>query len=138
MCLLMCMERDRVMGHTRTPVLKKYERICFDREQRTVYGKPTAELGTPRSPAHGSRDPTWCCPATAACSNAARCWLTRTTTAQSPCVLFMLDHSVRETASTHSNGGTSSQPKDVSRRLQFVEMTARWSPPPPRTVCPPP
>jgi len=43
-------ERDRVIGHTRTPVLKKYERICFDREQRTVYGKPTADLVHPGHP----------------------------------------------------------------------------------------
>jgi IS5 family transposase len=35
-----------------------------------------------------------------------------------PRVLFMLDHSVRETTSP----GSTAQPKDISRRLQFVEM----------------
>ena len=44
------MERDRIMGHSRTPVLKKYERICFDRDQRTLYGKPTADLVHPGHP----------------------------------------------------------------------------------------
>ena len=49
------LERDRVMGHTRTPVLKKYERICFDREQRSLR-QTHGRLGTPRPPAHGRRD----------------------------------------------------------------------------------
>jgi hypothetical protein len=50
MCPADVIERDRVIGHTRTPVLKKYERICFDREQRTLYGKPTADLVHPGHP----------------------------------------------------------------------------------------
>jgi SNF2 family DNA or RNA helicase len=115
------LERDRVMGHTRTPVLKKYERICFDREQRTVYGKPTADLVHPGHPLMAA--------VTDLVLSSHRSLLKRGAVlvdpnddSTEPKVLFMLDHSVRETASTHSNGGNSSQPKDVSRRLQFVEM----------------
>jgi SNF2 family DNA or RNA helicase len=115
------LERDRVMGHTRTPVLKKYERICFDREQRTVYGKPTADLVHPGHPLMAA--------VTDLVLSSHRSLLKRGAVlvdpnddSTEPKVLFMLDHSVRETASTHSNGCNSSQPKDVSRRLQFVEM----------------
>jgi hypothetical protein len=112
------MERDRVIGHTRTPVLKKYERICFDREHRTIYGKPTAELVHPGHPLMAA--------VTDLVLSSHRSLLKRGAIlvdphddSTEPRVLFMLDHSVRETAA--SNGGTV---RDVSRRLQFVEMTA--------------
>ncbi|TFI45401.1 DUF3883 domain-containing protein [Diaphorobacter sp. DS2] len=112
------MERDRVIGHTRTPVLKKYERICFDREHRTIYGKPTAELVHPGHPLMAA--------VTDLVLSSHRSLLKRGAIlvdphddSTEPRVLFMLDHSVRETAAP--NGNT---PRDVSRRLQFVEMTA--------------
>ncbi len=112
------MERDRVIGHTRTPVLKKYERICFDRERRTLYGKPTAELLHPGHPLMAA--------VTDLVLSSHRSLLKRGAIlvdshddSGEPRVLFMLDHSVRET--TAPNGST---PRDVSRRLQFVEMTA--------------
>ena len=115
------LERDRVMGHTRTPVLKKYERICFDREQRTVYGKPTADLVHPGHPLMAA--------VTDLVLSSHRSLLKRGAVlvdpnddSTQPKVLFMLDHSVRETAGPHGNGSNSGQPKDVSRRLQFVEM----------------
>ncbi|WP_049272262.1 DEAD/DEAH box helicase, partial [Pseudomonas aeruginosa] len=43
-------ERDRVIGETRTPVLKQYERICFEKQQVRVPGKPMADLIHPGHP----------------------------------------------------------------------------------------
>ncbi|WP_245911786.1 DUF3883 domain-containing protein [Malikia granosa] len=107
-------ERDRVIGYTRTPVLKKYERICFDRENRTLYGKPTAELVHPGHPLMAA--------VTDLVLSSHRSLLKRGAVlvdphddGTQPKALFMLDHSVRES--------TGDQPLDISRRLQFVEMT---------------
>ena len=107
------LERDRVIGGTRTPVLRKYERICFEREARAVYGKPTAELVHPGHPLMAS--------VTDLVLTSHRSLLKRGTVlvdanddGLEPRVLFMIDHSVRETSGN--------PPKDVSRRLQFVEM----------------
>ncbi len=111
------LERDRVMGHTRTPALKKYERICFDRERRTLYGKPTADLVHPGHPLMAA--------VTDLVLSSHRSLLKRGAVlldphddGTQPHVLFMLDHSVRETQAP----GSTAQPKDISRRLQFVEM----------------
>jgi hypothetical protein len=108
------LERDRVIGQTRTPVLKKYERICFEREQRAIYGKPTADLVHPNHPLMAA--------VTDLVLSSHRSLLKRGTVlvdphddSTTPKMLFVLDHSVRE--------GSGDVPKDVSRRLQFVEMT---------------
>jgi hypothetical protein len=105
------MERDRVIGHTRTPVLKKYERICFDREHRTIYGKPTADLVHPGHPLMAA--------VTDLVLSSHRSLLKRGAMlvdphddSTEPRVLFMLDHSVRETALP-----LGSTDRDVSRRL---------------------
>lgn len=118
-------ERDRVMGHTRTPVLKKYERICFDRDKRTVYGKPTADLVHPGHPLMGA--------VTDLILSSHRSLLKRGAVlldpnddGTQPRVLFMLDHSVRESTAADA----ASQPRDVSRRLQFVEMGQNGEPTP--------
>jgi superfamily II DNA or RNA helicase len=118
-------ERDRVMGHTRTPVLKKYERICFDRDKRTVYGKPTADLVHPGHPLMGA--------VTDLILSSHRSLLKRGAVlldpnddGTQPRVLFMLDHSVRESTAADAT----SQPRDVSRRLQFVEMGQNGEPTP--------
>lgn len=107
-------ERDRIIGSTRTPVLKKYERICFDREARTLYGKPTADLVHPAHPLMAA--------VTDLTLSSHRNLLKRgavlvdeSDDGTQPKVLFMVDHSVREA------GGD--KPRDISRRLQFVQMT---------------
>lgn len=107
-------ERDRIIGSTRTPVLKKYERICFDREARTLYGKPTADLVHPAHPLMAA--------VTDLTLSSHRSLLKRgavlvdeSDDGTQPKVLFMVDHSVREA------GGD--KPRDISRRLQFVQMT---------------
>lgn len=43
-------ERDRITGSTRTPVLDKYERVCFEKELIRYKGKPMADLLHPGHP----------------------------------------------------------------------------------------
>jgi superfamily II DNA or RNA helicase len=114
-------ERDRVIGGTRTPVLKKYERICFEREACTLYGKPAADLVHPGHPLMAA--------VTDLVLSSHRSLLKRGAVlvdpnddGLEPRVLFMIDHSVRETSGN--------PPKDVSRRVQFVELdkTGKSSP----------
>ena len=118
-------ERDRVIGETRTPVLKKYERICFEKQHVRQQGKPMADLIHPSHPLMHS--------ATDIVLQAHRAKLKQgailvdpNDDSTEPKVLFMVDHTVREA------GGDANV---VSRRLQFVEIpesglaiNAGWAP----------
>ena len=119
-------ERDRIIGESRTPVLKKYERVCFEKDLVRVHGKPMADLIHPSHPLmHATTD---------LVLSAHRSKLKQGAVLVDPnddCVepriLFMVDHSVRE-----ANGD---QPRVASRRLQFVEIDqhgtafhAGWAP----------
>ena len=118
-------ERDRVIGETRTPVLKKYERVCFEKQHVRQQGKPIAELIHPSHPLMYS--------VTDLVLQAHRAKLKQgailvdpNDDSTEPRVLSMVDHTVREA------GGDA---KAVSRRLQFVEMeengkvaNAGWAP----------
>ncbi|MGF1869693.1 helicase-related protein [Photobacterium indicum] len=118
-------ERDRVIGESRTPVLKKYERICFEKQHVRQTGKPMADMIHPIHPLmHATTD---------LVLQAHRSKLKQGATlvdpnddSLEPKVLFMVDHSVRESGSN----------TDVaSRRLQFVQIdeqgnatNAGWAP----------
>lgn len=119
-------ERDRIIGETRTPVLNKYERICFEKQNIRIDSKPMASLINPGHPLmHSVIDLTL---------EAHRNKLKQGAVLVDPNdesthakVLFMLDHRIRE------NSGEN--PRDVSRRLQFVEIdqegksiNAGWAP----------
>jgi hypothetical protein len=124
-------ERDRVIGGSsnslgRTPVLKKYERICFEKELVRVHGKPMADLIHPGHPLmHAATD---------LALSAHRSKLKQGAVlvdpnddGVEPRILFMVDHSVREANGDH--------PRVASRRLQFVEIDqhgkashAGWAP----------
>lgn len=117
-------ERDRVIGETRTPVLKKYERICFEKQVVRQHGKPMADLIHPGHPlmqaitdlqleAHRSK------------LKQGAVLVDPNDDGLEPKVLFMIDHSVRQ----------ASDDRHVSRRLQFVEIDqqshashAGWAP----------
>ena len=43
-------ERDRIISRTRDPVLKRYERICFERQYIRIFNKPMASLIHPGHP----------------------------------------------------------------------------------------
>lgn len=106
-------ERDRIISETRTPVLKKYERICFEKELIRVYRKPVADLVHPGHPLMKA--------ITSLMLDHYRKTLKEGTVlvnpqdlGTEPRVLFMIDHTIRE--------GETSQNIVASRRLQFVEI----------------
>ncbi len=119
-------ERDRVIGETRTPTLKKYERICFEKNLIRQQGKPMADLVHPKHPLMSS--------VTDLVLEAHRTKLKQGAVlvdpnddGTEPKVLFMISHTVRE-------GGGDGK-RVVSRRLQFVEIdrnglatNAGWAP----------
>ncbi|PKG93147.1 helicase-related protein [Paraglaciecola sp. MB-3u-78] len=118
-------ERDRIIGESRTPVLKKYERICFEKQHVRQPGKPMADMIHPSHPLMHS--------ATDLVLQAHRPKLKQGAVLvdpnddnTEPKVLFMVDHTVRE--SGHDG-------VVASRRLQFVEIdeqgkatNAGWAP----------
>ena len=107
-------ERDRVIGETRTPVLKGYERICFEKEQVRVPGKPMASLIHPAQPLmHAVTD--LVLEAHRGKLRQGAVLLDPNDEGTAPRVLLMIDHSVREA------GGDPS--RVVSRRLQFVALS---------------
>jgi superfamily II DNA or RNA helicase len=119
-------ERDRVIGETRTPVLKKYERICFEKQFVRQSGKPMADLIHPSHPLmHSTTD---------LVLQAHRMKLKQGAVLVDPNddgteakVMFMVGHTVRE--------GSADDNLVASRRLQFVEIdqygnssNAGWAP----------
>lgn len=119
-------ERDRVIGETRTPVLTKYERICFEKQYIRMDGKPMASLLHPGHPLmHAVIDLTLEAHRHKLKQGAVLVDPNDDTLA--PKVLFMLDHRIRE--------GAGDAARDISRRLQFVEIEekgraihAGWAP----------
>ena len=123
-------ERDRVIGETRTPTLKKYERICFEKQNIRLHGKPMADLLHPGHPLMHST--------TNLVLEAHRSKLKQGAVLVDPNddgiepkVLFMIDHSLRQSV----NDSSSDKAISVSRRLQFVELNqqgqeinAGWAP----------
>lgn len=116
-------ERDRIIGTTRTPVLKKYERICFEKQMIRLTGKPMADLIHPNHPLMAAT--------TDLVLSAHRSKLKQGAVlidpqddGIEPRVLFMVDHSVRESEKADSNG----KPVIASRRLQFVAIDQGGNP----------
>ncbi len=121
----MIRERDRVIGETRTPVAKAYERICFEKEEIRVTGKPMADLIHPGHPVMAS--------VTDIILENHRKILREGAILVDPSddgieprVVFMLDHAIRESAGDQ---------RTVSQRLQFVSidetlkpLNAGWAP----------
>ena len=118
-------ERDRIIGATRTPVLKKYERICFEKQHVRVTGKPMADLIHVMHPLMRA--------VTSLTLSAHRAKLKQGAVLVHPGddgvelkVLFIFEHTVRE-----ANSAT----REASRRLQFIELDrsgrvahAGWAP----------
>jgi superfamily II DNA or RNA helicase len=109
-------ERDRVIGG-RDPVLKKYERICFERHLVRVYGKPMASLVHPGHPLMAA--------VTDLVLETNRNFLKQGTVlvdptdmGSTPRVLVMIDHAVRESVYGKD------ERQVTSRRMQFVEIDA--------------
>ena len=119
-------ERDRVIGETRTPVLKKYERVCFEKQHVRQQGKPMADLLHPGHPLmHAATD--LVLEAHRSKLKQGAVLVAPNDDGIEPRVLFMIDHSVRE-----SSGDSQTV---ASRRPQFVEIdqhgkaiNAGWAP----------
>ena len=110
-------ERDRMMGETRTPVLKKYERICFEKDLIRQHGKPMADMIHPCHPLmHATIGLILSAHRTKLKQGAVMVDLSDD--GLEPKVLFMVDHTVRETVL----GQGSEHHRVASRRLQFVEI----------------
>ncbi|MBM7454679.1 superfamily II DNA or RNA helicase [Oceanisphaera litoralis] len=118
-------ERDRVIGETRTPVLRKYERICFEKQHVRLAGKPMADLIHPMHPLmHTTTD--LVLEAHRPKLKQGAVLVDPSDDGQQPRVLFMVDHSVRESANPNAV---------ASRRVQFVAINeqgqashAGWAP----------
>lgn len=120
-------ERDRVIGG-RDPVLRKYERICFERDQVRQFNKPMASLVHPGHPLMFS--------VTDLVLEANRKTLKQGTILVDPNdmgiepkVLILIDHQVRESVYGRD------ERQVCSRRMQFVEIDelgnvtyAGWAP----------
>ena len=119
-------ERDRVIGETRTPVLKKYERICFEKQQIRATGKPMASLVHPANPLMAALTDIVLETHQAKLKQGA-VLVDPSDEGDKPKVLVMLQHSVREAAGDPA--------RIVSQRLQFIELDesgkttyAGWAP----------
>ncbi len=118
-------ERDRIIGETRTPVAKAYERICFEKQEIRVNGKPMADLVHPGHPMMAS--------VTDIILENHRKVLREgailvdpSDDSTEPRVVFMLDHAIRE---------SSGDQRTISQMLQFVSLdetlkpvNAGWAP----------
>jgi superfamily II DNA or RNA helicase len=111
-------ERDRVIGETRIPVLRKYERVCFEKQHVRQTGKPMADLIHPSHPLmHATTD--LILQANRSKLKQGAVLVDPTDDSLEPKVLFMIEHSVRESsADAHGKQGV------ASRRLQFVQIDA--------------
>ena len=113
-------ERDRVIGESRTPVLKKYERICFEKQLVRVHGKPMADLIHPGHPLmHATTD--LILSAHRGKLKQGAVLVDPNDDGLEPKILFMVDHRVREGISEKE----SDKPHIASRRLQFVEIDSQ-------------
>ena len=119
-------ERDRSIGESRTPVLQRYERVCFEKQLIRPTGKVLAELLHPVHPLmHSVLDLTL--QAHRAKLKQGAVLVDPADEGDEPRLVMMLEHSIRE---------TSEQTKTIaSRRLQFVAIDtacrasyAGWAP----------
>ncbi len=108
-------ERDRRIASTRTPVLRSYNRVCFDKADMHVDGRPVADLIHPAHPLMAALlDMT--IEDLRAKPRQGAILLDPADEGTEPHLLLMIDHSVTE--------GSGSSARTVSRRLQFVSVTA--------------
>lgn len=118
-------ERDRIIGESRTPVLRKYERICFEKQNVRLQGKAMAEMIHPSHPLmHAVTD--LVLEAHRPKLKQGAVLVDPNDESLEPKLLFMVDHTVRETGSSS---------RIASRRVQFVEIDeqgnakhAGWAP----------
>lgn len=109
-------ERDRQISETRMPVLTKYERICFDKQDVHVDGRPMADLVHPAHPLMASLLDVTLGDNRAALKQGA-VLLDPADPGEATSLLLLVDHSIRE--------GTGNNARVISQRLQFVRADAQ-------------
>ncbi|MEJ5209324.1 helicase-related protein [Denitratimonas sp. CY0512] len=108
-------ERDRQISDTRTPVLTRYARICFDKSEIHVDGKPMADLVHPAHPLMAALIDVVLIERQRSLREGT-ILLDPTDEGSEPSLLLLLDHAVRE--------GSSENVRHLSRRIQFVHASA--------------
>jgi hypothetical protein len=107
----MLREADRRISDTRKPVLRRYDRICFDKREIHVHGAPDADLVHPAHPLMAALidailiDDRVLLKQGAVLVNPAD-------PGEEPSLLLILEHTIRE--------GTGGDARTLSQRLQFV------------------
>jgi SNF2 family DNA or RNA helicase len=119
-------ERDRQISDSRRPLLPKYERICFDKNEIHVDGRRNADLIHPAHPLMASLIDVMLGDYRPRLKQGA-VLLDASDAGDTPSLLLVIDHSIRE----GSGAGT----RTISQRLQFVRATetgdvsfAGWAP----------
>ena len=108
-------EADRRIGESRKPVLTRYERICFDKQEIHVHGRPDADLVHPAHPLMAALIDTVLIEDRPLLKRGA-ILVDPTDPGEKPSLLLILEHSVRE--------GEGKQARTISQRLQFVWANA--------------
>lgn len=119
-------ERDRQIGATRQPVVRSYERICFEKSQIRVSGRPLADLVHPAHPLMAAvidltleaREPAL---------RQGSVLVDPSDSGTEPHLLIIVDHAIRE--------GGADQERVISRQLQYLRVSpdgqtgfAGWAP----------
>ena len=94
-------------------MLKKYERICFEKDKVRIHGKPMADLVHPAHPLMNATTDLVLSAHRAKLKEGA-ILVDPSDDGTEPRILFMIDHEVRESSADN--------PRTVSRRLQFVAI----------------
>ncbi len=108
-------ERDRQISATRTPVLMRYERICFEKNEMHLHGFPDADLVHPAHPLMASLIDATLVDDRAALKQGT-VLVDPADLGDQPSLLLMMEHSVRE--------GAGASARVISQRLQFVLVDA--------------
>jgi len=106
-------DRDRVIG-VGNPVVKRYERICFEKSKLHVDGKPPAQLISPGHPLMDSIIDLTLENLRGLLKQGA-VFIDRADEGTEPHLLFIIDHTVRD-GKTDGRG----EQRVISRRMQFV------------------
>ncbi len=104
-------EADRRISDTRKPVLRRYDRICFDKREIHIHGAPDADLVHPAHPLMAALIDAILIDDRALLKQGA-VLVNPADPGDKPSLLLILEHTIRE--------GTGADARILSQRLQFV------------------